>query len=272
LRLQGYSAWPFDAAEARRRQEETARTLGIPAEKVLDLGNGVTMKLMLIPAGEFVMGSPEGEAERGSDEGPQHRVRITKPFYMGATEVTQAQWQSAMGRNPSSFQGSTNPVEQVMWDDCEEFCRRAGHGLRLPTEAEWECACRAGTSTPFNTGETISTGQANYDGLCIYGAGPEGVYRLKTVPAGSFAPNGWGLYDMHGNVLEWCADWYAEGYYGQSPTEDPQGPSGGQARVLRGGSWLNKPGYCRSACRYCPGSTLWDYNIGFRVVAPAPTP
>ncbi len=227
-----------------------------PKELILDCGKGVSMKLVLIPAGEFMMGGDEkpeqvaqkcngmgATAEWFQDEQPQHRVKITKPFYMGVYLVTQAQYEAVMGVNPSHFEGDLNPVECVSWNDAVEFCKKLSAKTRqtvqLPTEAEWEYACRAGTTTSFNTGETISTDQANYDGNFTYGAGRKGERRENTVVVGNFAPNAFGLYDMHGNVWEWCQDWYDGNaqYYKNSPTDDPPGPEKGVTRVLRGGSW-----------------------------------
>ena len=171
------------------------------------------------------MGSPANEPERSDDE-TQHRVTLTKGFYLGVHQVTQAQWQAVMGNNPSHFKGDSNlPVENVSWDDCVAFCealgKKDGKTYRLPTEAEWEYACRAGTTTPFHFGDTISVNQANYDGNYTYGNGKKGVYRQKTTPVGSFPANAWGLFDMHGNVWEWCADWY--GPYPEEELKDPQG-------------------------------------------------
>ncbi len=235
----------------------------------LKLAEGVEMKLVLIPAGKFLMGSPLNEEGRDADEGPQKTVTITRPFYMGVHEVTQAQYSAIMGANPSQFKEWTHPVEQVSWNDAADFCKKlsetTGQAVRLPTEAEWEYACRAGTRTPFHTGDTISTDQANYDGNETYGGGRKGVYRQKTVPVGSFAPNAWGLYDMHGNVWEWCSDWYA-GEYTNAVETDPQGPKTGESRVLRGGSWLYNPRYCRSATRNWDAPGTRNFIIGFRVV------
>jgi formylglycine-generating enzyme required for sulfatase activity len=236
--------------------------------------NSIGMKLVRIPAGEFLMGSPEMEKDRDQIEGPQHKVKITKPFYLGITTVTQEQWRVVMGTNPSAFKGDKLPVERVSWYDCQDFLKKLsakdGKTYRLPTEAEWEYACRAGTTTPFNTGETINTDQANYDGNHIYGSGEKGVYREKTTPVGTFKPNAWGLYDMHGNVWQWCEDWYDEDYYKNSPVADPIGPAQGANRVLRGGSWCGVPNYCRSAFRYCRIPS-YDVNFpGFRVVLVIP--
>ncbi len=249
-----YTKWPFDAKEAKRRQQETANALGMPVQKAVDLGGGVKFELVLIPAGEFIMGSPDDEEERDYRETP-HRVRVTKPFYIGKYEVTQEQWQRVMGDNPSDFEGARNPVQKVSWDDCQVFLKKLNARVKvkgtftLATEAEWEYACRAGTQTPFYFGETISTGQVNYNGNYTYGNGRKGVYREKTIPVGSFHPNSFGLYDMHGNVSEWCGDWYDGDYYEDSPRDDPQGPARGEYRVLRGGSWYYNPRPCRCANR-----------------------
>lgn len=234
----------------------------------LNLDANVTMKLTLIPAGKFVMGSPDSEKERRTDEGLQHEVTISRPFYMGIFEVTQEQYESLVGNNPSNFKGPTNPVETVTWDDAVEFCKKlsakTGKTVELPTEAQWEYSCRAGTTTPFNTGQTISSDQANYNANSAYDNGTEGEYRQKTTSVGNFKPNDWGLFDMHGNVMEWCSDWY--GLYPQKKETDPQGPVSGQTRVLRGGSWYVAPVYCRSAYRsgYVPVGR--GDVIGFRVV------
>jgi formylglycine-generating enzyme required for sulfatase activity len=180
-----------------------------------------------------------------------------------------------MGVNPSEFKGESNPVERVSWNDAVEFCKqlseKTGQTVRLPTEAEWEYACRAGTTTPFNTGETISTDQANYNGSFAYGSGRKGEYRENTVAVGSFKANDFGLYDMHGNVREWCQDWYDAEYYKNSPTDDPQGPEKGESRVLRGGSRDDNPGDCRSANRAWLEPKYRGINFGFRVVC-APRP
>ncbi|MCP4614135.1 MAG: formylglycine-generating enzyme family protein [Planctomycetes bacterium] len=243
--------------------------------------NSIGMTLVYIPPGEFMMGSRDSAEEvtkKGSanssnftDEHPRHRVKITNGFYMGKTEVTQFQYEEIMNNNPSHFKGQNNPVEKVSWNDAVEFCRelskKEGKTYRLPTEAEWEYACRAGTTTPFYTGETISTDQTNYNGNYVYGNGSKGVFLGKTIDVGSFQPNAFGLYDMHGNVMEWCQDWYGENYYTVSPTSDPQGPSSGSYRVLRGGPWNDDPKHCRSAFRNWTTSDNRLYNaIGFRIL------
>jgi len=240
------------------------------AEKyvTLDLGGGVSMELVLIPAGEFTMGSPTTEDGREDDESPERPVTLSEPFYMGVHEVTQEQYEAVIGKNPAHFKGAKRPVEKVSWSDAMEFCRKlsatTGMMVGLPTEAEWEYACRAGTTTPFHTGRTISTDQANYDGDHTYGDGKKGEDRGKTLAVGSFRPNGWGLYDMHGNVWEWCSDWYGDSY-AHALDQDPTGPESGTLRVLRGGGWGHNPQNCRSASRhwYAPG--FRSLNYGFRV-------
>jgi formylglycine-generating enzyme required for sulfatase activity len=257
-----YTAWPFDA-EAKRRRKETAEVLGVPVECEENLGNGVKMTFVLIPAGTFMMGSPNTEENRNDDE-TLHRVRISRPFYIGKYEVTQAQWKAVMGSNPSNFQGDQNPVEQVSWDDCQEFIKELnarlpsplGRGVggeggprqrfSLPTEAQWEYACRAGTDTPFHAGRTLSTKDENYYGNYPYGGGAKEEYRQKTIAVGSLAANAWGLYDMHGNVGEWCQDTYGD--YGAGEAVDPEANAGAR-RVNRGGSWLIPAKFCRSAGR-----------------------
>ena len=195
--------------------------------------NSIGMKFVWIPPGSFVMGSPLGEKERQHIE-TQHKVTLTKGFYMGVYTVTQEEWQVVMGSNPSIFKGEKNlPVEKVSWDDCQEFIKKLREKdrkpYRLPTEAEWEYACRAGTKTPFHFGETISTEQANYNGNFVYADGKKGVFRDKTTPVGSFPANAWGLHDMTGNVWQWCQDWSGE--YPQKDVVDPQGPKTGKLRT-----------------------------------------
>ena len=230
--------------------------------------NSLGMKFVWIPPGNFLMGSPKEEKERNDNE-TQHKVTLTKGFYVGVYTVTQEQWQEVMGKNPSKFQGEKNlPVEMVSWDDCQEFIKKLREKdkkpYRLPFEAEWEYACRAGTATPFHFGETISTDQANYNGDgAVYGDGKKGVFRRQTTPVGTFAANTFGLFDMHGNVWQWCQDWLGD--YPQKDVVDPQGPDTGLYRVLRGGSWNYSPQLCRSASRnrYEPGHPY--FFIGFRL-------
>src|SRR5271168_4768618 len=219
-----------------------------------DFTNSIGMKFVWIKPGSFMMGSPKEEKERVENE-TLHKVTLSKGFYMSVHLVTQEQWQAVMGNNPSFFKGEKNlPVETVSWDDCQEFIKKLREKdkkvYRLPSEAEWEFACRAGTKTPFHFGETISTDQANYNGEFIYGNGKKGVYRKKTTPVGTFPANAWGLHDMHGNVWQWCQDWHA-GDYPEKDVVDPQGPETppDHLRVLRGGSWYDDARYARSASR-----------------------
>ncbi|AFY58365.1 hypothetical protein Riv7116_6004 [Rivularia sp. PCC 7116] len=236
-----------------------------------DLGNGVTLEMAEIPGGEFLMGSPADEKERRDRESPQHQVTV-KPFFMGKFAVTQAQYQTIMGLNPSHFEGEKRPVEQVSWNEATEFCQKltekTGRKYRLPSEAEWEYACRAGTTTPFHFGETITTDLANYAGTKTYANEPKGKYREQTTEVGNFPPNAFGLCDMHGNVWEWCQDtWH--GNYNGAPNDGSAWVKNGDdsLMVLRGGSWYVSPNNCRSASRY--SDTARDYIsllIGFRVV------
>jgi formylglycine-generating enzyme required for sulfatase activity len=221
------------------------------------------------------MGSPLSEPERGGDE-TRHRVTLTRGSWLAACLVTQGQWRAVTGDNPSQFQGQDDlPVETVSWDDCVAFCGRlgekTGRRFRLPTEAEWEYACRAGTTTPFSFGRTVTDGQANYDGRSAYGQPDssdwypiEGLFRRRTTPAGSFPPNAWGLYDLHGNVGEWCRDLY--GYLSVEDQEDPQGVHLGEARVVRGGGWFDRPNRCRSAYRYAAEPGRRSHDTGCRVL------
>ncbi len=239
-------------------------TLG--RDKVVDLGGGVDMALVWIEPGTFMMGSPSGEDGRWSRE-TQHRVTLSKGFWMGKYEVTQAQWQQVMGSNPSNFKGVKNPVEQVSWDACQDFLRKLngkkGDGsFRLPTEAEWEYACRAGTTTALNSGKALTSTSGscrNLDAVAWYGKNSSST----THPVGQKAPNAWGLYDMLGNVYEWCQDWHG-GSSGSAT--DPTGASSGSYRVLRGGSWRYSAGFCRSAHRNAFEPTVRYNFVGFRVV------
>jgi eukaryotic-like serine/threonine-protein kinase len=241
------------------------------------LGNGVKLTMVKIPAGKFLMGSPESEKERDKDESPQHQVSVPE-FYLGQTLVTQAQWVAIMGNNPSKFKGNDKlPVEQVSWLDAINFCQKLNQKTertyRLPSEAEWEYACRAGTTTPFSFGETITPAVVNYDGNYPYGGAAKGESRGKTTPVGTFSPNLFGLYDMHGNVWEWCLDEVLGNDYNVAPTDGSAWGDITTSRTykqahsrLRGGSWsyIETPGSCRSANRWS-----WPqggFSIGFRVV------
>ena len=230
-----------------------------------------------IPAGEFSMGSEDGY----DNEEPIHKVKLDG-FEISATSVTQAQYKAVMGANPSYFKEKGHkdaaelPVENVSWNDAIVFCEqltklaKGKYRFTLPTEAQWEYACRAGTTTPFNTGENLTTEQANYNGNYPYRNNPKGKYLEKTTPVGSYPPNAWGLYDMHGNVWEWCMDWYGEKYYekckNKGSVENPAGQETGSSRVLRGGSWYDNGRNCRSANRYNNIPDDRDNDIGFRVV------
>lgn len=229
---------------------------------------GVTQRFRWIEAGTFLMGSPRNEAERSDDE-TQHSVTLPQGYWLADTACTQAFWKKLMGNNPAYFTDNLqNPVEQVSWEDAQGFISKlnqqvSGIKARLPTEAEWEYACRAGTTTPFSFGATITPEQANYDGNHPYSGGRSGVYRQKTVAVKSLPANPWGLYEMHGNVWEWCQDWY--GAYPSGSASAPEGPSSGARRVLRGGSWLDDGQLLRSAYRF-NGSPDYRYCfIGFRL-------
>jgi formylglycine-generating enzyme required for sulfatase activity len=226
------------------------------AKEIVHEATGI--ELVFIPAGEFDMGSPREEKNRRDDEDPLHRVKITKAFYLGKYEVTQEEWKKITGNNPSIFRGSDQlPVDSISWDDCQEFCRKVGDGLRPPTEAEWEYACRAGTQTRFSFGD-IDTALGDY-------AWYTGNSGSRTHPVGQKKSNPWGLYDMHGNVWEWCADWYGD-YPGGAIT-DPAGPASSPHRVLRGGSCNNAPGENRAAARGRGAPDLRGGH-GFRVAGP----
>ncbi len=252
-----------------------------------EIVNSIGMRLVRIPAGRFLMGSPSGEEGRDADEGPQHEVRITRAFYLGVYPVTQAQWRQVCGNNPSWFCAAGDgrnsvkgldtedfPVESVSWEDAQAFLEALnaqalalGHHYRLPTEAEWEYACRAGMPSHqvFHVGDSLSSEQANFDGRSPCGSADTGPFLGRTCAVGSYPPNAWGLYDMHGNVWEWCADWFDKDYYRHSPTHDPAGPAEGSVRVFRGGSWDDEGMHCRSA--YRSRNTPADRNcrLGFRV-------
>jgi formylglycine-generating enzyme required for sulfatase activity len=259
--------------------------LSLPCE----ITNSIGMRLMLIPAGKFLMGYSDEQGERV--EKPQHEVEITRPFYLGAFQVTQEEYERIMGTNPSWFSSSEPgkdkvmnldtrrfPVEHLTWDEAVEFCRRlsvlaeenkAGRVYRLPTEAEWEYACRGGDvpRTVFAFGDSLSSSQANFDGRWPYGDTLKGVCLGRPTTVGSYKPNALGLFDMHGNVYEWCSDWYAN--YSDAPCKDPQGPRdyySHDSRIARGGSWCFGATACRSAARHSHPPDRPYNNIGFRVV------
>lgn len=243
-----------------------------------DLGQGISLDLVLIPSGTFRMGSPNGEGY--DSERPQHQVTVPS-FLIGKYAVTQAQCKAVaalpkvecdLDSDPARFKGENRPVEQVSWDDAVEFCqrlsKRTGRSYRLPSEAEWEYACRAGTTSPFHFGSTITADLANYNGNYTYGSAPKGQYREQTTEVGSFkTANTFGLYDMHGNLWEWCADHWHDSYK-DAPTDGSAWTTGGDdaRRLLRGGSWNNHPGNCRSAFRVRLARDDRDHDFGFRVV------
>ncbi len=272
--------------------------LGLAAAAQAQTANRVSnpfgMTFVRIPAGNFTMGSPDGEPGRYGNEGPQHGVTISQAFELQTTEVTQGQWEAVMGTNPSRFKnaGKDAPVEQVSWEDCQEFVRKLnerdpGKGYRLPTEAEWEYACRAGTSTALYSGPLTIRGANNgpeLDAVAWYGGNsgvsyeggldssgwPEKQYnhtKAGTHPVGQKKPNSWGLYDMLGNVWEWCSDWYDE--YPSGSVTDPRGPSSGSLRVDRGGGWGDGARYCRAADRGGIGTGYRGCELGFRLARSA---
>ncbi|KST62300.1 Sulphatase-modifying factor protein [Mastigocoleus testarum BC008] len=268
---------------------ELQKKKGIAEFFTLDLGEGVVKEMIAIPGGQFMIGSPAWELERLENEGPQQIV-IVEPFFMGKFTVTQAQWARVacfpklkidLDPDPSYFKGLDRPVEKVSWNDVQEFCARLSvhtkMNMRLPTEAEWEYACRAKTSTPFYFGETISMSLANYRGTDwadedieykgSYAGGPKGKYRQQTTNVGIFPANPFGLYDMHGNVWEWCQDDWRENYDITLPgsTADIE-ISETKRKVLRGGSWHSFPDSCRSASRLRGIPDSNPYHIGLRVV------
>ena len=266
-----------EAAECRAREDAERRAREIREAslrngtcletgvcRTITLPGGAEMEMVYCPPGEFVMGSPADEEGRFDHE-TQHRVRLTKGFWLGKYPVTQGQWQSVMGNNPSHFKGDDLPVEFVSWDDCQIFVKKVnaaqGCGARLPTEAEWEYACRAGTTTVYFWGNALNGDKANCNGNYPCGTKTKGAYLEKVTPVGRYAPNSWGFFDMHGNVWEWCADWCGD-YSGDAV--DPKGPSSGSNRVLRGGSWYTYARSCRSADRYGQGPGYRNIDCGFR--------
>jgi formylglycine-generating enzyme required for sulfatase activity len=276
-----------------RRTSSTAQCYTEPLD---DLGDALPLQMVLVPGGKFLMGSPDGEPERFDNEGPQHEVTIPQ-FFMGRYPITQAQWKAVAAlpqvdrrlkedpssfkgnkNNPASFKGNkNNPVENVSWYDVVEFCARlekyTKHPYRLPSEAEWEYACRAGTKTPFYFGRMITTDIANYNGNYNYKDSPKGEYRRETTSVNHFGiANAFGLSDMHGNVWEWCADHYHEDYNGASTDGKPRlrEDKKEELHVLRGGSWIRYPGHCRSACRKWATPDYKGYDAGMRVCCSSP--
>jgi len=270
--------------EAQESQRQSVSGLGLPLE-VKTVRTGIVFRL--IPAGTFMMGSPRAEQDACVKAGArrewvqdetQHEVILTKPFWCSKLPVTQGQWQTVAGADPSYFRRTRAdfPVETVSWEDCQEFLKElcemegvAGNTYRFLSEAEWEYACRAGTQTAFCYGDDVDATMANFNGNHPFGKGRKGKWLQTTVRVGSFKPNGWGLYDMHGNAWEWCQDWY--GPYANGSVTDPVGPSSGVHRVNRGGSWSISARYCRSALRAGSTPAVRGANLGFRLARAAPS-
>ncbi len=276
-------------AQSKTAAATAAKQSALPAarEMTLNLADKVTMKLLLIPPGKFLMGTRKDDKGRVRDEGIQHEVTLSRPFYIGIYEVTQEQYEAVIGKNKSHFKGASRPADGVSWFEAVEFCkaasRKTGKTVRLPTEAEWEYACRAGTSTRFSfgddEGELYKYGnyceRSNKDKLLRKDTAHDDGFD-KTAPVGSFKPNPWGLYDMHGNVWEWCSDWYqATDYSAGAPagqwanSVDPTGPALTTHRVLRGGCWRTEGGACHSAHRNSNPPGHHHGLIGFRAVVSA---
>ncbi|MEF8718673.1 MAG: formylglycine-generating enzyme family protein [Candidatus Accumulibacter necessarius] len=262
-RIQPGSAGPFPVPCAGGFVEDS---FGVSV--VLNVGS-VHQVFRWIAPGRFRMGSTADEVERGNAEVP-HEVTLSQGYWIADTACTQAFWLAVWPVNPSHFQeNGRNPVENVAWHDAQRFIaelnrRLPGLYARLPTEAEWEYACRAGTTTPFSFGRQITPEQVNYHGDYPCFGGEKGLYRQRTAPVGTLPPNPWGLYEMHGNVWEWCADWYAE--YPPEPQVDPSGPAFGRMRVLRGGTWSDPARYARSATRSRIEPAYRPRSTGFRIV------
>ncbi|MEC4813785.1 MAG: SUMF1/EgtB/PvdO family nonheme iron enzyme [Scytonema sp. PMC 1069.18] len=276
----GLSKFSFDVVTVNARGEIVKREQHQAQYFIENLPNGVSLEMVSIPGGTFLMGAPEGEEGSSSSERPQHEVTV-RPFFMGKYPITQAQWRAVanlpqinreLDPDPSRFKGDDRPVERIYWYEAVEFCDRLskyiGKKYRLPNEAEWEYACRAGTTTPFHFGKTITPELANYDGNYTYGSGSKGKYRKQTTPVGSFQiANSFGLFDMHGNIWEWCADGWHRTYEGApSKSVTWRSNDNDNQRMLRGGSWDVNPSDCRSAYRNCNGPDYRFDNIGFRVV------
>jgi formylglycine-generating enzyme required for sulfatase activity len=261
----------FEVITVNDRGEVIDRRPGQASYYREELAKGVILDMVEIPGGTFWMGAAEREREAGDNEKPRHQVTI-EPFFLSKFTVTQAQWRAiaklpkinrALNPNPSTFKGTNRPVEQIDWADAIEFCdrlnRKTGKRYRLPSEAEWEYACRAGTVTPFHFGETITPDLANYDGNYTYAHASKGAYRRTTIEVGSFPPNAFGLYDMHGNVWEWCADlWHKN--YANAPADGSAWTLGGDHHVVRGGSYGSYPGDCRTTFR----ARSWGEPSAFR--------
>ena len=260
-----------EQAQASAKEEAPSeKTEPVDVDKVAEIEAGTIRKFAGIefvwcPPGTFLMGSPATEPEREADEN-QQKVTFEKGFWLSRFETIQWQWKEVMGETPSAFVGTNRPVDSVGWDEMQQFIEKLnqeyGGGFRLPTEAEWEYGCRAGTTTPFHYGATLSSAQANYNGTISYNNGQVGEFRQSTTNIGSFPPNAWGLYDMHGNVCEWCQDRF------DSETDDSLAP-GLESHVLRGGAWNYEPRYCRAAFRDRRTPHMLASVLGFRLARDA---
>lgn len=272
------TSWAFETVTLDSQGRELTRQQQHAQFYREPLSDRAPLDMVMIPGGEFWMGSAPGEATSPRRESPQHWVQVA-PFSLSKYPITQIQWTAVvklpqvrrpLPSKPASFRGDARPVEMVSWLEAVEFCDRlswkTGRRYRLPSEAEWEYACRAGSQTPFYCGETLTTNLANYDGRHTYGQGRTGRFRQKTTVVGSFLPNAFGLYDLHGNVWEWCADpWHPT--YENAPQDGRIWLDDGDetSRPLRGGSWMYFPRYCRAASRIHYPPQFKSYNVGFRV-------
>ena len=254
----------------QRLQAEAAKALNTKVNITLDLGKGLSMKLALIPAGKFLMGSPKKE-RGGAFESPQREVTISQPFYMGVYEVTQSQWRAVMGSEPwdgkpGTKSGTNNPACYISWDDASKFCdmlsKTTGKKVMLPTEAQWEYACRAGSNTAYCFGDDAS----KLGDFAWYTSNASGKGKEYAHAVGQKKPNAWGLYDMHGNVWEWCRDWYDKKFYAKAKNVDPENTTESKARIVRGGSWSIDAFFCRAAIRYDSPPRQRSVFFGFRVL------
>jgi len=246
---------PFDFNQAQEAQQALAKTLGLAVETTVDLGRGVNLAMILIPQGKFMMGSPFSEPGHKSDEA-QHQVVLSRPYFIGKNEVTQEQWEAVMGDNPSQTKGAKLPVTNISWNDCQNFISKLNakteSNYRLPTEAEWEYACRSGSKSAYSVGDKITKNDANYENA-----------KGGAKPVGSYKPNAFGLYDMHGNVWEFCSDWY--GAYSPGKSLDPMGVNNGRDHVLRGGSFFVDGLLLRSSTRDLVAPDFHNVVIGLRL-------
>lgn len=278
--LDHWQSFSFSSIQLNRQGKEIKRPLYQAKSKVFDLGHDVFLEMVAIPPGSFRMGAAKGEKFSATSEGPQRSVQV-QPFLMGKYPVTQAQWHAVaqlpkvnrdLALHPAHFQGAQHPVESVSFLEAVEFCDRlsvlTGQPYRLPSEAEWEYASRGGTTTPFAFGETVTGDVANYVSQYAYAAEVTATYPQSTTPVGQFLPNAYGIYEMHGNVWEWCADHWHDHYVG-APTDSQPWVKGGNAawRSLRGGSWSDYPSRLRSASRSGYPAASFNRTIGFRVCA-----